>query len=110
MSMGRRMERIIAGSEVRRQEFGSGEREKMVAATVDDYRWLVSEAAGPSLAMASEVAKEAPRSRGPSRDVLTKITSQLRKRLTAERAHLVLEQLELRQRAREKFTLAEQMF
>ena len=38
------------------------------------------------------------------------LTTRLRKDLSAERAHLVLEQIDLRQRAREKFTRAERMF
>src|SRR5438309_11652058 len=104
MSIGRRMERIIARS-------GDGIRSQgpdKLAAAIDDYRWLVSDAANPWLTMAREESSNLNRTHAGS--VLVKLTSQLRKDLTAERAHLVIEQTELRQRAREKFTLAEQMF
>jgi hypothetical protein len=72
-----------------------------VAAPFEDYRWLVSEAARPWLAIAHEEA-----SSGTSVALL----SRLRKNLSAEQAHLVVEQVGLRQRAREKFSLADQMF
>src|SRR3954452_20295369 len=61
-----------------------------------DYRWLVSSAAKGWLA-------------SDSSDPVRLIT-RLRKELSAERAHLVAEQIELRRRGREKFALAEQMF
>jgi hypothetical protein len=71
--------------------------------TLDDYRWLVSGAAEPWLA---RVREELADSDGPTAAML----SRLRKDLSAERAHLVVEQVELRRRAREKFALADQMF
>jgi hypothetical protein len=67
---------------------------------LDDYRWLVSEAAQPWLARVDET---------PSAE-LAALVPRLRKELTAERAHLVVEQTELRRRAREKFSAAGQMF
>ena len=65
---------------------------------LDDYRWLVSEAAEPWLAIARE------------ENLVPALIWRLRRDLFAERAHLVIEQIELRQRAREKFTLADKMF
>ena len=66
-----------------------------VAAALDDYRWLVSDAAVPWLVIADEEFSIGGVSSG--------LLSQLRKDLSAERAHLVVEQVELRHRAREKF-------
>jgi hypothetical protein len=77
-----------------------------VAATIDDYRWLVSEAAVPSLEHVGSVLP----SKAGSGTELAKLATSLRKNLSAERAHLVVEQVELRQRAKEKFSLAERMF
>jgi SAM-dependent methyltransferase len=74
-----------------------------LAVDADDYRWLVSEAAAPWL----DVVRAEVES-GDSADVA--LISRLRKELSPERAHLVVEQAELRRRAREKFSLAEQMF
>ena len=68
-----------------------------MAARLDDYRWLVSEAALPWLERASAGAT-------------TRLIAGLRKELSAERAHLVAELGELRGRAREKFTQAAQMY
>ena len=66
---------------------------------LDDYRWLVSE--GPS--WIAQVAAD-------SQPLVVQAT-RLRKRLSARRTHLVLEQVELRERAREKFLdAAGQMF
>src|SRR4051812_4817434 len=65
---------------------------------IEDYQWLLSEVAKPWLALSASGA------------ALTKLALELRKALTVERAHLVLEQIELRERAREKFSLAERMF
>jgi THUMP domain-containing protein len=73
-----------------------------VAATLDDYRWLVSSAAEPWLARVSSELIESEPTVG--------LVARLRKDLTPERAHLVIEQVELRRRAREKFTRAERMF
>lgn len=72
-------------------------------AELGDYRWLVSDAARSWLDRAREELSSA---RGPSASLLNR----LRKDLSAARAHLVVEQTELRERAREKFSLADQMF
>ncbi|HET6880328.1 MAG TPA: hypothetical protein VFI31_09245 [Pirellulales bacterium] len=66
---------------------------------MDDYRWLVGEGAGRLLA---ELAA-APH------DALAAART-LRKNLSATRVHLLLEQVELRQRARAKFASADRMF
>lgn len=63
---------------------------------LEDYRWLISPAAEPWLATRDD-------------DPL-RLLSRLRKELSAEHAHLVAEQLELRRRARDKFRLADRMF
>jgi len=70
---------------------------------LEDYRWLVSDAAKPWLV---RVRDELVDARGPTVALL----SRLRKDLSTDRAHLVVEQCELRERAREKFSLAERMF
>ncbi len=63
---------------------------------LDDYHWLTSPAAQSWLAEpAADPARWIPH---------------LRKALSPERAHLVVETLELRRRARDKFLLADQMF
>jgi hypothetical protein len=66
---------------------------------LDDYRWLVSEAAAPWL---TRVAVD-------ERPTL-QIAASLRKDLSPMRTHLVLEQVDLRKRAKQKFPRAEQMF
>src|SRR5437773_2986917 len=71
-----------------------------MTATLDDYRWLVSAAADPWLVAAHAES---------GADTIG-LLSRLRKDLSAERAHLVVEQIELRLRAREKFSRAGQMF
>src|SRR5262245_20406852 len=71
-------------------------------ATLDDYRWLVSDAARPWLAQARDELQHAGLS--------PRYLQRLRQDLSAERAHLVVEQVEPRQRAREKFSQAERMF
>jgi len=63
---------------------------------LDDYHWLLGPAAGPWLAIDAD---------DPHR-----LLSRLRKDLSANRAHLVAEQIDLRRRAREKFRLADRMF
>ncbi len=70
---------------------------------LDDYRWLVSEAVRPWLERASDELASAPGA------ALTWL-NRARKDLSAARAHLVVEQIELRQRAKGKFALAERMF
>jgi hypothetical protein len=72
-----------------------------VAANIEDYRWLVSEAAGPWLETVREVS---------AGGIGTAVISRLRRELSAERTHLVVEQVDLRGRAQEKFSLAERMF
>lgn len=67
-----------------------------MTASLEDYRWLTSPAAEPFLAA--------------SDDDPLRLLSRLRKELSAERAHLVVEQIELRRRARDKFGLADRMF
>jgi THUMP domain-like len=99
------MERIIAGTGIGSQLSGV---KNTLAASIVDYRWLVSDVARPWLALARE--ELSIDNQATAGDVLVKLTSQLRKDLSAERAHLVIEQIELRQRASEKFSLADQMF
>jgi hypothetical protein len=73
------------------------------ASTLEDFRWLVSDAAVPWLAAAREGIKH-------DGQASVGLISRLRKDLSAARAHLVVEQVDLRRRAREKFSLAERMF
>ena len=68
-----------------------------------DFQWLTSDDSQEWLALAQ--AQFA--TRGYPAPQLVK---QLRRTLSPDRAHLVLEQVELRARAREKFTLAARMF
>lgn len=70
----------------------------MIVADVTDYRWLVGAEAESFLAEATAAA-----------DPTTTLV-RLRKRLTAARAALVVEQAELRRRGRAKFPAAETMF
>lgn len=74
-----------------------------VPLALGDYRWLVSDDAARWLEIArAELANQ--------RQLSAAFVARLRKGLTAERAHLIVEQVELRQRAAAKFALAEQMF
>ncbi len=73
---------------------------------IDDYRWLVSEDAIGWLALCRDRLSTA----NQTGNALVKLTSLLRKDLSAQRAHLVIEQIELRQRARDKFSRAGEMF
>jgi hypothetical protein len=66
---------------------------------LDDYRWLVTDEAAKWL---QHVAKQ--------HENLVSLTSRLRKQLSARRTHLILDQVQLRQRARVKFRAADQMF
>lgn len=66
---------------------------------LDDYRWLVSAAAAPWLHQCAELA--APDAA---------LVARLRRELSAAQTHLVLEQVELRRRAEEKFAVAGQLF
>lgn len=73
-------------------------------ASLDDYRWLISEDARPWLARAgADLAAVGGR-------VSAALVARYRKELSAERTHLVLEQVALRTRARQKFSRAEAMF
>lgn len=67
---------------------------------VDDYRWLISDAAGRLL---GEIESS------PSSDSL-RLASRLRQCLSTQRVHLLLEQVELRHRGRTKFAQADRMF
>ncbi|MCA9120771.1 MAG: hypothetical protein H6822_32475 [Planctomycetaceae bacterium] len=67
--------------------------------TIDDYRWLVSEYARPFLDEANSSATS-----------YVALNKRLRRDLTSVRTHLVLEQVELRERARAKFSQPEHMF
>lgn len=70
-----------------------------MTADLDDYRWLVSQSAGEWIAGAARDS-----------DALMRQAARLRRDLSAERTHLVLEQVELRRRGREKFAEADRMF
>lgn len=74
-----------------------------MTAAIDDYHWLLSPAAEPWLAEAAG----ADTLRGGE---MVRLVQRLRKSLSAERAHLIVEQVELRRRAKEKFSQAERMF
>ena len=67
--------------------------------TLADYRWLISDQARPWLDRVVE-----------SHESLVQQTTALRKDLSPAQAHLVLEQAELRRRARAKFSQANMMF
>ncbi len=67
--------------------------------TIEDYHWLVGEQA--------QLVLESVATSGVSFVALTK---RLRADLSPERTHLILEQIDLRTRARAKFSLPEQMF
>jgi len=67
---------------------------------LDDYRWLIGAEAAALLADTAE-----------RREPLVAATARLRKNLSPERTHLVLEQVSLRAKARDKFhAAAEQMY
>lgn len=70
-----------------------------MTASFADYEWLTSAAAEPYLARCAEFSGE-----------LTRLVTALRKDLPAPRAHLVIEQIDLRRRAQEKFARASEMF
>lgn len=69
------------------------------AVSEDNCRWLTSPAASPYLERATEESCD-----------LVRLTRSLRQVLTAERVNLILEQVSLRRQAREKFSLASEMF
>lgn len=68
-------------------------------AVEDDFRWLISPAA-------REWLERADLARGS----LVSLAQTLRKRLTPQRTHLVIQQIELRRRGLEKFSRASEMF
>ncbi|HEY2826769.1 MAG TPA: class I SAM-dependent methyltransferase [Pirellulales bacterium] len=70
---------------------------------LDDYRWLVSPKAQNWLNTAHLAVDERQIS-------LPALTARLRQQLSASRAHLVLEQTELRRKAADKFVAAGRMF
>ena len=69
-------------------------------ATLDDYRWLVSEEAAGVLASIAEEPDSA----------LVAVAARLRKDYSPARTHLLVEQATLRRRARTKFDEAARMF
>ncbi len=71
----------------------------MAAADLRDYQWLVSEAADAYLRQGARDAA-----------ATVALVAQLRQELSPSRAHLVMDQIELRHRAGQKFQAAEQMF
>lgn len=71
--------------------------------SLDDYQWLVSDDAARWLARARDELAE-------SRGATPAFLARLRKDLSAERAALVVEQAELRKRARDKFARAEELY
>src|SRR5262245_161677 len=111
--MGGVIGRIIGGSwrwqtGVKSRESGRSARNligrpRCVEATLEDYRWLVSGAAERWLAVAREEVSV-------GRRVHVGFVCRLRQELSASRTHLVIDQIELREQAREKFTRADQMF
>ena len=70
-----------------------------VPPTVTDYEWLTSEAAIVWLELVAQ-----------AQGSLVSLASRLRSELSPARAHLVIEQIELRRRARKKFRLTDSMF
>jgi hypothetical protein len=72
-------------------------------AMLDDYGWLVGPEAGDWLKTAQSAMQE-------ERASLLHLTTRLRQKLPQPRVHLLLEQLELRGKAREKFSQPERMF
>lgn len=74
----------------------------MSDALLSDYEWLLSPAAEASLVQAAELLRS-----GKS---LVQCVQTLRREHSAARAHLILETIDLRQRAAEKFSQAERMF
>lgn len=71
----------------------------MIAASIDDFRWLTSGDAAPWLALAGSLS-----------DSPLECATRLRQELSAMRAALVQEQAELRRRAVRKFSAAPRMF
>ena len=74
--------------------------------SIDDVRWLVSDEAKPLLA----ATQERLFAKGNEAVDTLKVLKGLRKKISTPRANLVLQQAQLRQKARKKFDLADQMF
>ncbi|MBC7855585.1 MAG: class I SAM-dependent methyltransferase [Pirellulaceae bacterium] len=76
----------------------------MTAKTLPDpFLWLTSDEAAPILALAAhELMADATS--------LVRLTAKLRKTLSSDQVHLLLEQIDLRRRAKDKFSAAERMF
>lgn len=71
----------------------------MAGNELDDYRWLIGPDGAACLASADRAAER-----------LVAVTARLRRELSPERVHLVLEQVDLRRRAADKFDDAPRMF
>lgn len=71
--------------------------------SLDPLMWLTSDKAAPYLCLAAAEWRADPSS-------LVRLTAKLRKSLSVEQTHLVLQQIDLRQRAKEKFAAADTMF
>ena len=71
----------------------------MAFGSIDDFRWLVSADASPYLERAAAESAE-----------LVRLAQSLRRQLSAERTHWILEQVTLRPHAQDKFHRANQMF
>lgn len=78
----------------------SGDNSAASTTGLDDYQWLVSQAAEPWLEIAA----------GTDEKSLVRLTLSLRKDLGPTRTHLVIAQAELRRRAQVKFQHAPRMF
>jgi hypothetical protein len=87
---------VVFGQFVARGETGA---QMSVCSDIADYKWLTGSEAAAYLA---ELAASA--------EPLHTSIKRLRRSLSAAKAHLLLEQVELRRRAREKFTSADRMF
>ncbi len=77
---------------------------QLASLQLDDCRWLVGPEAAPWLAEAEQLLHDC------SAAGVVRAAEKLRQTLSADRTHLVLEQVELRRRAKEKFPLAASMF
>jgi hypothetical protein len=74
----------------------------MDASNRDDYSWLLSEAATPLLRLATDVVR--------TKGNMVGLAKALRKEISRSRAAIVIEQAQLRLRARSKFPNAGEMF
>ncbi|NLE38246.1 MAG: hypothetical protein GX621_09505 [Pirellulaceae bacterium] len=77
--------------------------------TCDDFRWLLGNEGRAWLDRTSEPRGATGAASAGARSEVA-FAAALRRELSAERTHLILEQLELRRRARAKFVLADRMF